>query len=413
MQVRRLVAHWSAAAHALRDPYAFAAEPAWRSLEGYLGLALRGRLYESVDGLVLRAATLRAAADRARGPEELERVRRAVVDLRRQFLRTETVLDFFGDAVNTRTTPKLAGILRGLDDLARQSLEAVLGPLGHPVPPVLTYVDKGIGASILRAGLRLWDEGSVNPVAAVKITRHNLYRPTALVHETGHQAAHILGWNDELAAVLAQELAAVGGRDVGEEWAAWASEIAADAIGFALTGYGSVAGLHDVVTGTTEEVMRHNLGDPHPISYLRVLLGVALARRAFGPGPWDGLRQSWVDAHPLQAAAPLTRPLIERSVPLLDRVAALCLERPMRAFGGKSLAQLTLPVRVSPERLGSLARDAGPALFTSAHWLSRDGLRLLAWSSLRAATEPERAVEVAREYENWILRLGAVRAAAA
>jgi hypothetical protein len=42
----------------------------------------------------------------------------------------------------------------------------------------------------------------VCPVAVIKITRHNLLRPTALVHEAGHQVAHICGWSMELAAVL-------------------------------------------------------------------------------------------------------------------------------------------------------------------------------------------------------------------
>ena len=65
-------------------------------------------------------------------------------------------------------------------------MERALRPLGTPVPPVLTYVDKGLGASILRAGLRLWDGGSPSAVAAVKIARHNLVRPTALIHESGH-----------------------------------------------------------------------------------------------------------------------------------------------------------------------------------------------------------------------------------
>ena len=48
------------------------------------------------------------------------------------------------------------------DVLARLSMERVLVPLKREVPPVLTYVDKGLGASILRAGLRLWDGGSLS-----------------------------------------------------------------------------------------------------------------------------------------------------------------------------------------------------------------------------------------------------------
>jgi hypothetical protein len=52
-------------------------------------------------------------------------------------------------------------------------------------------------------------------------------------------------------------------------------------------------------------------------------------------------------------------------------------------------------------------------LRTSPHWLRREGLRLLALTSYRAATEPERAPELAMEYEDWMLRLGRPMAAAA
>ena len=97
-------------------------------------------------------------------------------------------------------------------------MEVVLGPPGRETPPVLTYVDKGLGASILRARIRLWDGGTASPVAAVKITRHNLYRPTSLIHETGHQVAHLLGWTDEFAQVLRPALLPHAPAEVVESW---------------------------------------------------------------------------------------------------------------------------------------------------------------------------------------------------
>jgi hypothetical protein len=146
----------------------------------------------------------------------------------------ETALDLYGDALNSRTTPRLAGLLRACDALALRSPEAVLVPFRRDVPPVLTYVDKGLGASIFRTRLRLVDGGPLSAVAALKITRQNLYRPTALIHETGHQAAHVLGWNDELTRTIGHELASV--------WSGWSSEIAADTYAFAFTGYGAGCG---------------------------------------------------------------------------------------------------------------------------------------------------------------------------
>src|SRR5207245_6718199 len=91
----------------------------------------------------------------------------------------------------------------------------------------------------------------------------------------------------------------------------------------------------------------------------------------------------------------------------------LCLLAPMRGFGGRPLVALVDPLRVRPEALARLAREAGGALTTSSHWVRGEALRLLALTSYRAATEPERSVEIANQYEDWMLRLGAPFAAAA
>jgi hypothetical protein len=402
--VARQVAHWRAATVGLQDPENFASITAWRTLEGYLGVAVRNHLGEAADRLEREADVLAAELRAAFSAEQLEQLRVRVIRFRERYLRVETALDFYGDAVNSRTSPQLAGLLRACDALAVLSMQPVLEPLGRLIPPVLTYVDKGLGASILRAGLRLWDGGSVSPAAALKITRQNLYRPTALIHETGHQVAHVVGWNEELAALLERELR--GARaDAASTWASWSSEIAADTFAFAHTGYGSIAGLHDVVSGGST-VFRLALGDPHPIAYLRVLLGVQMCVRFFGAGPWDDLGRAWIRAYPVESAPSEVRALVETSVPLLPRIAELCLLAPMRGFAGRPLVALVDPLRVRPDALARLTQEAGGALTTSSHWVRLEALRLLALTSFRAATQPERSAEIAKQYENWMLRLG-------
>ncbi len=411
LQVARQVAHWRAATAGLQDLENFASAGAWRTLERYLDVAIRGHLGEAVDRLQRQADALAAELRAAFGVEQLEQVRVHVIDFRRRYLQVETALDFYGDAVNSRTTPRLAGLLSACDTLAVLSMRPVLEPLGRAVPPILTYVDKGLGASILRAGLRLWDGGSVSPAAVLKITRQNLRRPTALIHESGHQVAHLAGWNEELAGLLRRELAPVS-TDLADTWAGWSSEIAADTHAFAHTGYGSVAALHDVVAGG-RTVFRLIAGDPHPVAYLRVLLGVQMCVRFFGAGPWDDLGRAWVTSQPVAAAPRETRELIERSLPLLPRIAELCLLAPMRGFGGRPISALVDPLRVRPDALTRLAQEAGGSLTTSSDWVRREGLRLLALTSFRAATEPDRATEIAEQYEDWMLRLGTPMAAAA
>lgn len=410
-QVARQVAHWRAATIALEDPDNFASTPAWASLERYLGLALRGHLTDRVLRLKREADAMRFQLRGARSLEDLDEVRRRVVRFRSQYLAVESVMEFFGDAVGSRANPRMAALLAACDRIAARSMQQLLDPLGHVTVPCLVFVEKGLGAAVLRANA-YWDPVSVNPVAAVKMTRHNLLRPTSLTHETGHQVSAITGWTQEFATVIAQELA--DEPTIAAAWSSWSSETVADAYSVALTGYASVAALHDVVAGEDETVFRQLPGDPHPVAFIRVLLGVELVNRALGPGgPQDELAAAWTSAHPLENATPSVAELARRSLPLLPRIAEVCLSRPMRAFGNRALTDIIDPRRVTADALAQLEREAGDALFTSPHWLDRECVRLVALSGLRAATGGGRLEDAFEQLEEWMLRLGhGLRAAA-
>ena len=410
VQIARQVAHWSLATSRLALDE-LAAPEAWSRLEQYLGVSVRRHLQSVIDRLRDQADVLTALNRSARTPGELIELRRHLLAFRRQFVRAETTLDFFADAIATRTNVETAGLLRACDTLAHRSMAHILDQVGKPTPPVLTYLDKGLGASILKAGLRLWDAGAPSPVAAVKITRHNLLRPTAAIHEAGHQAAYITGWNQELSAALAQALAGTSS-ELASVWSSWASEIAADAIAFVHTGFASVAALHDVLAGEAATVFRHTPGDPHPIGYLRVLLGVETCRYFFGPGPWDGLGQAWTILHPPARAHPDTRRLLEASMPVLKTVVRITIDTPMQAFQGSRLRSIVLPERVRPEALTEMAERIGPALFTSTHWLWTESLRILALTGLQLATRPGEFHEILKRQEQAMLRMGGALLAA-
>jgi len=396
-------AHWRTAVVGLSEVDNFAAAQAWRSLEGYLGIAVRRHLDELVRGVTLELDSVQADLRAAGTLADVQRVRARLLRFRRRYLQAETVLEFYGHAVRSRTTTRLAELLRACDLLAAQSMEKPLRPLGIQPPPVLVYVDRGLGASILRAGLRLWDGGSPSPAAAVRVTRFNLFRPTSMLHEAGHQVAHLTGWNAELAHALRTGMP---DRDVGAAWAGWATELGPDLLAFVHAGYGAVAALHDVVSAESPRVFSYPLADPHPIAWLRVLVGVEMCVRSYGAGPWDTLRQAWLTTHPLSRAPAELRGLLERCLAHLPRVVELGLRTPMRAFGGGALADVVDPGLVSPAGLAALERSAGGALLTSRHFLVHEGLRLLARSALEVAVHPERAADAAREYETWMRRLG-------
>lgn len=409
-QTERQVAHWALAVARLKLDD-LASPEAWNHLERYLGISLRRHLARVIDRVRSEADALVALQRAAQGPTALAEVNRKLHALRRQYLRTETTLVFFADAINTRTNAELTGLLRACDTLAYRSMAQLLDQLGKTTPVVLTYVDKGLGASILKAGLRLWDGGEVSPVAAIKIVRHNLLRPTSLIHEAGHQVAHITNWNEELAAAFSRGIAG-GANELADVWASWASEIAADAFAFVHTGFASVAALHDVLAGDVSTVFRYNLGDPHPISYLRVLLGVEMCRYFYGAGPWDGLALSWTALHPVQQAPADTRAIAEHSQSLLKTVVRLTLDTPMRAFNERPLRALIQPERVSPAALSELNERIGPALFTSAHWLWTEPLRILALTGMQLASRPQNLGDILLLQEQSMLRLGGTLQAA-
>ena len=398
--LERQVAHWLAAARLMLDAEQFAAASAWAAVETQVGLPLRRTLSATVKGLLATgdrtAALVRAART---DPAAVSAAAEAVQRFRRLYSQVETTLEYFGDAVNSRTSPDLRVALQTLDALAAASMSPVLSAAGMPVPPILTYVDKGMGASILRAGVRLWAPGTVNPVAAVKVVRHNLYRPTSLFHESGHQVASLTGWVPSLARRLSTTLE--HDPSVRAMWIPWASEIVADVHAFAHTGFAAVSALYDVV-GDARTILSWPVGDPHPVGWLRTLLGTAMCRQAFGSGPWDAMEEAMVAAHPLSRADPSVAQLLSRSRNEMPRIADACLAAPIPKMGGRPVSAAIDPSRVSPAALGTLERTGGAGLWTSTHYRSREGIRLVALAGLREAERPDRAAEWIDRARKWM-----------
>lgn len=397
------LAHWRLAVEALADLDVIAAPEAWQALEDHLQRRVRDRLSEVVAVLIAEGRALHRKLGVGGDPAE---VRQAVLRLRARYLQVETILDFYGDAVNSRTNPALGALLRGYDALAGDSISAVLNRLGIESPPALIYLDRGLGAAILRAGIRLWDHSHSSPAAAIKLTRHNLAHPTSLLHETGHQVAHLTGWNTELADALAAELIPRSA-ELAEMWRSWAGEIAADVHAFAQAGWAPVAALANVVDGTTSSVYRIRFADPHPYPFLRVMFNAALCHSWFGAGPWDDLAEVWRQRHPLAQADGETAALTRASLDALPDLVDVCTRRPMAAFGDAPLSALLDPRRVSPGALRSLARQAGPSLLTSAYLRRREPLRILAYLSTRAVLEPAAAADHQARLLAWVTDVGA------
>ena len=158
---------------------------------------------------------------------------------------------------------------------------------------------------------------------------------------------------------LSRAVSAGDRSDVAEVWSGWASEIAADAVAFVHTGFASVAALHDVLAGEIPPVFRHTPGDPHPIGYLRVLLGVEMCRYFYGAGPWDDLALAWTPLHSTKRAPSETRGLLDDSLPVLQTSSPDARHADARVRGSR-LRALVRPERVSPGSLNEMADRIGP-----------------------------------------------------
>jgi hypothetical protein len=402
-QTRAEVAHWRLAVEALADLEMVASPEAWAALEEYLNNRVRRRLSNVVASLTAEAQALQRMLDTG---GDLTDVRNGLLRLRKRYLQVETVLDFFGDAVNSRTNPQLRALLRGYDTLATDSMAAILTRVGIETPLALVYLDVGLGAAILRADIRLWDRLHPSPAAAVKLTRHNLSYPTALLHETGHQVAHLTGWRTELASALATRLAPRS-RELAEMWEGWSSEVGADVHAFAQAGWAPVAGLANVVDGPTSAVYQVRLGDPHPFPIIRVLFNVALCRSWYGTGPWEDIAGAWLRRHPPEAVDRDVGDLTRASIAAMPDIVDVCTRTPMVSFGGVPLAAVLDPQQVAPTELRSLAQQAGASLFTSSYLRRREPLRILAYLATRAVLDPARAGEHQARLSTWVSDLGA------
>lgn len=384
------MAHWLASARTFRDAEEFASLNAWRSVERDIGSPLRQQLNAIVEELIAIGEATAALVQTARqDPATIPKAVAAVQRFRRRYVQVDTTLDFLGDAINSRTSPVLCAALSTLDRLAYASIAPALERAGKPIPRVLVYQDKGTGASILRAGVRLWAPGAVMPVAAIKIVRHNLYRPTSLFHETGHQVAHLTGWTDSMRKEIGEALA--DDQQLAQMWTPWASEIVADVFAFLHTGYASVAALYDVV-GDANTIQRWPVGDPHPVGWLRTALGCEFSRICFGAsGPWNALQRAMLAHFPISRADETVQPLLQRSLVAMPRIARACLAAPVPALGGLPMTEVHDPSRVSPSSLAELERAAGAALWTSPHWRQVEGIRIIALAGLREAERPDTA----------------------
>ncbi len=290
---------------------------------------------------------------RQAAPEEAQR---RFTFLRLRFNTVLTQFDLFNDVLTQRSENETGVWLSGLDVV---SAEALALPGYYEAPPVICYLDRGVGAAIRRARTRL-PGGGENPVAIIRVPRERMVGSgiaSSLIHEVGHQASALLDLVNSLRPVLRGLQRGSGGdRIVWQLWERWISEIVADFWSVARVGVASTLGLMGVVSLPRAFAFRLNFDDPHPIPWIRVKLSCAVGQALYPHPQWQRLAQLWESYYPLTGLDSIRRRLLAMLQASMPGFVALLINHRPRALRGRSLIEMMEVRKRQPARLAALLR---------------------------------------------------------
>jgi hypothetical protein len=309
---------------------------------------------------VLRAAIrrflrwLHSPAGQAASASEAQR---RFMLLRLRFHSSIAQFDIYADVLVQRSEHGNGVWIAGLDDLAADALTVP----NHPIesPPLVCYLDRGVGAAIRRARTRL-PGGELSPVAVVKVPRERMIGQgigSSLVHEVGHQAASLLELMPPLRLALQRKHDGTLDPEVRMAWFCldkWCSEIIADFWAVAKLGLSATLGLIGVVSLPRAFVFRVELNDPHPFPWIRVLASAALGQAMYPHRQWGSVVAMWKEMYPLDDVQPEIARLaqaLEQALPEFSDVVLDLAPRPLR---GRRLGECMMPLDRSPDRLASV-----------------------------------------------------------
>src|SRR5712671_6388718 len=280
-------------------------------------------------------------------------VQRRFVFLKLRFNAVLSQLELFHQVISQRSENEQGVWLSGLDVVAADALAL---PEYYEVPPVICYLDRGIGGAIRRAGTRL-PGGGENPVAVIRVPRERMIGSgiaSSLIHEVGHQGAALLGLVPSLRPVLQMMQRESAEPSVWRLWERWISEIVSDFWSIARVGVVSTLGLIGVVSLPRPFVFRINVDDPHPAPWIRVKLSCAIGDALYPHPQWRKVAKLWESYYPVSELDDERRDLfarLEASFP--DFVSVLINHRP-KALRGRSILEAMNVEQRTPGRLAAL-----------------------------------------------------------
>jgi hypothetical protein len=271
--------------------------------------------------------------------------------LRLKFNAVLTQFDMFNDVISQRSEHDTGVWLCGLDVVAADALAL---PGYYEVPPLVCYLDRGVGAAIRRARTRL-PGGGDNPVAVIRVPRERMVGSgiaSSLIHEVGHQASALL----DLAASLRPLLQGMQ-RNGGIAWQLferWIGEILSDFWSCARLGISATLGLMGVVSLPRAFMFRLNLDDPHPVPWIRVRLSCAMGRAMYPHPQWDRLAALWNAYYPLEGLDAQRQRLFAQLLAAMPGFVGLLVDHRPRALRGRSLKEALGVAERQPAQLAAL-----------------------------------------------------------
>lgn len=270
--------------------------------------------------------------------------------LRLQFNAVISQFDMFNDAITQRSENESGVWLAGLDIVAADALSL---PGYFEPPPLLCYLDRGVGAAIRRARTRL-PGGGENPVALIRVPRERMIGSgvaSSLVHEVGHQAAALLDLVPSLRAAMKSRSVEDG---PWKSWDRWISEIVADFWSVARVGVTSTMGLIGVVSLPRAFIFRANEDDPHPMPWIRVHISAAIGQALYPHPQWRMVASLWESFYPVKGLDEETLQLVSSLKESIPELVRFLVRHHPPSLQGRSLGEVMNTESRQPAQLSAL-----------------------------------------------------------
>jgi hypothetical protein len=287
------------------------------------------------------------------GQASPEDIQRRFVFLRLRFNAVLSQLDLFNQVITQRSENEQGVWLSGLDVVAADALAL---PDYYEAPPVICYLDRGVGAAIRRARTRL-PGGGENPVAVIRVPRERMIGSgiaSSLIHEVGHQGAALLGLVPSLQLALRAKQGDARERLVWRLWDRWISEIVSDFWSVARVGIASTLGLIGVVSLPRPFIFRLNFDDPHPTPWIRVKLSCAIGDGLYPHPQWRRLARLWESYYPIADLDHERQGLLARLEASMPEFVSVLINHRPKALRDRSLLEAMNVERRTPSRLAAL-----------------------------------------------------------